>query len=135
MDIFEKARELAEALRDSEAFQTMKQLEERIEADAEALDIMHKITSLEQEIRQAMEQPDADQAAISQKIQAYQGYRKTAQENELLAEYAEAQETFQSAMSQVNQVISFVLTGRDPEEACGEGCCSGDCHGCSGCAH
>ena len=56
MDIFEKARELAEALRDSEAFQTMKQLEDQIDADAEALDIMQKITSLEQEIRQAMTQ-------------------------------------------------------------------------------
>lgn len=134
-NVFEKARELAEALRDSDAFQSMKSLESQIDGNAEALDLMNKITSLEQEIRGMMEQPDADQEAMSQKIKTYQGLRQSAQENALLSQYAEAQETFQTAMSQVNQVISFVLTGRDPSEASAEGACSGDCHGCQGCAH
>jgi len=132
--IFERAQALAEALRDSETFQTIKNLEATLVHDDDAMAIMQQIASLEQEISAMMQDPSMDQTLMADKMKAYQQARIQASQNMRISMYEQAQEEFNQTMKQMNQVISAVLSGRDPAEACSaSGSCSGSCSSCAGC--
>jgi cell fate (sporulation/competence/biofilm development) regulator YlbF (YheA/YmcA/DUF963 family) len=130
--IFQKARELGEAIHESEPFQKMIELEKQIEADAEAKRLTDMVTSMEGEVRTMMSDGSADREAMNEMVAEFKEARARAEANPLLSEHRQAQGEFARLMQQVNEVLGFFVTGKVSSSAgCGGGC-GGNCGGCSG---
>ena len=127
-NVFAKTRELAQALIESEAYQNMKDAEDRAmknpEAAATMAQFMEKRTQLENLI--ANEDFDADEMKrISAEMDDLQ---MRLQMMDDIVKMTEARNEFSQMMGQVNQVLSFIITGQ-MEGAEG---CTGSCSTCGG---
>lgn len=128
--VFETAKQLGEALHESEAYQNLMAAQAALQADQQAFAIMTGINALEDDIRALMEQPEQDEDAMREKMTLYRQLREQAGQNEVISTYQKANQAFQGIMDQVNKIITFHLTGSTGDESC-----SGSCSTCAGCAH
>lgn len=129
--VFETAKQLGEALHDSEAYQKLMAAQAALQADQKAFALITGINALEEDIRSLMEQAEQDEETMRDKMTLYRDLRTQAGENEVISAYQEANQAFQGVMDQVNKIITFHLTGSVGNE---EGC-NGSCAGCTGCGH
>ena len=128
--VFETARQLGEALHESEAYQNLMAAQAALQADQQAFAIMTGINALEDDIRALMEQAEQDEDAMREKMALYRQLREQAGQNEVISSYQKANQAFQGIMDQVNKIITFHLTGSTGDEGC-----SGSCSTCAGCGH
>ncbi len=128
--VFETARQLGEALHESEAYQNLMAAQAALQADQQAFAIMTGINALEDDIRALMEQAEQDEDAMREKMTLYRQLREQAGQNEVISSYQKANQAFQGIMDQVNKIITFHLTGSTGDEGC-----SGSCSTCAGCGH
>ena len=112
-EVFEKARALGQAIVESEEFKTMRALEDEAMA-------MPEVAQLAKEV------PDHTAlAAHSEQMKAAQEKLNTM---DAVIRMGEARGVFSAMMSQVNQVLQFMVTGETEEAGC-----SGNCGSCGGC--
>jgi len=122
-DILAKAHELAKTMEESAELAAVREKEAAVQGDAEAKRIMDGLRSSQMEyynLQMSGEEPSADLMAKIQSLQSEM------EENSLVMDYMEAQETLGKILQQVNVIISQVLNG-------GQGCSGSDCSSCSGC--
>lgn len=127
-EILAKARELGQAIVDSEEFKTLKALEEKQESDEEAMAALLEYNNVRKKLAEeinASEVSDERMAQIREELE--KSYEKV-MSNSLISEYYEAQRKFEAIVSQMNSILTYYMTG----ELSGGGC-SGNCSGCSSC--
>ena len=127
-EILTKARELGQAIVDSEEFKTLKALEEKQESDEEAMAALLEYNNVRKKLAEeinASEVSDERMAQIREELE--KSYEKV-MSNSLISEYYEAQRKFEAIVSQMNSILTYYMTG----ELSGGGC-SGNCSGCSSC--
>ena len=126
-EIFEKARELGEAIIESKEFKELKEAEQNQENDPVALELLKKYSDVRTKLASEIQKGDVGEErmnAIREEIE--QAYEEMTTNDNITA-YINAQRTFQAIIDQMNNIISFHITGKMP------GGCSGSCSTCGGC--
>ena len=128
--VFEKTRELGEALMASEEYKAMKAAEDAAMANAEAADLMSRYLEHKTKLEEILHSGNPDPDAIGELGAAMEELQGQFQNVPDIIEMNRAREEFDSLINQVNQVLHFIITGEMEES--GEGC-TGSCATCPGC--
>ena len=132
-EVFAKTRELGEALMKSEEYAAMKQAEDIAMANSEAAELMARYLEHKSQLEELMHGDVPNPEAMAQHGQAMEELQRQLQENEDIVRLTQTREAFNSLISQVNQVLRFIITGQMDEDSPEEGGCSGSCATCRGC--
>ena len=125
-EIFEKARELGEAIIESKEYKELKEAELRQEQDEEALTLLKEYSDVRSRLAQEIQKGDVDDSRIAEiREELEEAYEKMTT-NDSITAYINAQRTFQAIIEQMNNILSFHITGKIP------GGCSGNCSSCGG---
>ncbi len=125
--IFEKARELGQAIIESEEYKELKKAEIEQENDEAALELLKKYSELRTTLAKEIQDGSVSEermTAIRDELEEAYGALTT---NDHITAYINAQRTFQAIIDQMNNIISYHITGKL------SGGCSGDCSGCNSC--
>ena len=126
--VFEKTRELGQALLDSECYQRIKAAEEKAMKNEEAARLMSEMLERRGSIQEAMQQTNPDPAVLKRLSDEMDEIQEKLQMMDDIVELTQARGEFNGLINQVNQVLQFIVTGRMDD-----GDCAGDCSACSGC--
>ena len=125
-EIFEKARELGEAIIESKEYQELKKAEAEQENDAEAMKLLQDYSILRSKLAEEIQKGDPGEERMNAiRTELEEAYEKVT-ENDHITAYINAQRMFQAIIDQMNNIISFHITGKMP------GGCSGNCSSCGG---
>lgn len=127
MDIFEKAKELGQAIIDSEEFKTLKAAEDAQENDAAAIELLRGYSELRTSLAKEVNEEQVSEQRMTEIRDEMERAYQNMMENEKIAAYVDAQNVFKAIVDQMNSILSFYITGETP------GGCSGSCHSCDGC--
>lgn len=128
--VFQKTRELGQALLESETYQRMKEAEDRAMQNQEAAGLMAAFLEKRSELQNLMQDGNPDPGAMKRLSDEMDGFQERLQMMDDIVALTEARSEFTGLINQVNQVLQFIVTGRmdDPEVGC-----SGSCATCGGC--
>ena len=127
-NVFEKTRELGEALLESEAYKRMKAAEEKAMQNAEGAEMMAAYLEKRGQIQEMMELENPDPGALKRLSDEMDDIQERLQMIDDIAELTAARSEFNGLIGQINQVLQFIVTGRMEEAGC-----SGSCDSCKGC--
>ncbi len=131
MDIvFEKTRELGQALLESDVYKKMKEAEEKAMLNVEAAEMMALYLEKRSQIQEMMEVENPDPGAMKRLSDEMDEVQQKLQMVDDIVALTSARAEFNGLIGQINQVLQFIVTGRMTDE---EGGCSGSCNSCSGC--
>lgn len=128
-EIFEKARELGEAIIDSKEYKELKEAELNQENDPEALSLLKEYSAVRSRLAEEIQKGDVDDNRIAQIREELETAYEKMTTNDSITAYINAQRTFQAIIDQMNNILSFHITGKMP------GGCSGNCSSCGGDCH
>ena len=128
--VFEKTRELGEALQESQAYLRMKEAEVKAMQNMEAAEMMAQYLEKRSQIQEMMEIENPDPGAMKRLSDEMDEVQQKLQMVDDIVELTQARAEFNGLIGQINQVLQFIVTGRMTDE---EGGCSGSCNSCSGC--
>ena len=129
LDIFEKSRELGELLVASDEYKKVQQAEEAFNDDEFAQKKVAEFNELQQNVQNMMQTPDPDQAAIAAEADRLRNMQAELIEMPSIKAMNDAQTEFSNLLTQVNQVLRFIITGQVDDGGCGGNCasCGGSC--------
>ena len=128
--VFEKTRELGQALLESEAYRQMKAAEDRAMQNAEAAEAMTHYLEKRTELQTLMQGENPDPGALKRVSDEMDEAQQKLQLIDDIAALTEARNEFNSLIGQINQVLQFIVTGNMEEP---QGGCTGSCATCPGC--
>ena len=128
--VFQKTRELGEALLESEAYLKMKAAEDKALQNGEAAQTMAAFIEKRGELQSMMQTDNPDPGAMKRLSDELDELQDRLQMIDDVVALTEARNQFNSLIGQINQVLQFIVTGRMDEPSGG---CSGNCGSCSGC--
>lgn len=126
-EILTKARELGQAIVDSEEYKALKACEEKQETDEEAMALLVEYNNVRKALAEEINNSEVDDERMAQiRAELEECYEKV-MSHPTIAEYNEAQQKFSAIVQQMNSILTFFMTGEI------SGGCSGNCSGCSSC--
>ncbi len=125
--IFEKARELGEAIIESNEYKELKKAELEQENDKEALELLKKYSELRQTLAKEIQDNSVSEERMTEIRNELEEAYSALTTNDHITAYINAQRTFQAVIDQMNNILSFHITGKLNNG------CSGDCSSCSSC--
>ena len=128
--IFEKTRELGQALLESDVYKKMKEAEEKAMQNMEAAEMMALYLEKRSQIQGMMEEENPDPGAMKRLSDEMDEVQQKLQMVDDIVALTSARAEFNGLIGQINQVLQFIVTGRMTDE---EGGCTGSCNSCSGC--
>ena len=127
MEIFDKARELGEAIVNSNEYKTLKLAEAKQEQDEEAMKLLQEYSAIRKTLGEEVSKGDVSKERMEEIRGAVEEAYEKVTTNDIIVEYLNAQSAFQAIIDQMNTIISYHITGQLP------GGCSGSCATCGGC--
>ena len=127
--VFQKTRELGQALLESEAYLKMKAAEDRAMQNEEAARTMSEYLEKRQQLQAMVQSENPDPGALKRISDEMDAAQERLQMIDDIAALTEARNEFNALIGQINQVLQFIVTG-EMEQPSG---CSGSCATCSGC--
>ena len=126
--VFQKTRELGQALIESEAYQQMKAAEDKAARNQEAADTMNHYLELRGQIQEILSRENPDSAVLKRLSDEMDATQEKLNMIDDIAAMTQARAAFSELINQVNQVLQFIVTGQVP----GGSECSGSCASCGG---
>ena len=126
--VFQKTRELGQALMESEAYLNMKAAEDRAMANEEAARTMGEYLEKRQQLQALMQSENPDPGALKRISDEMDAAQERLQMIDDIAALTEARNEFNALIGQINQVLQFIVTGSMDEG----GGCTGSCAACGG---
>lgn len=126
--VFEKTRELGQALLESETYKNMKAAEDKAMGNQEAAALMTQMLEHRSSIQEMMRATNPDPVALKRLSDEIDSIQEKLQMMDDIVELTQARSEFTNLINQINQVLQFIVTGRMDD-----GDCAGDCSACSGC--
>ena len=127
--VFQKTRELGQALLECEVYANMKEAEERAMKNQEAAQLMASFLEKRTQIQQMMQEGNPDPGAMKRLSDEMDADQERLQMMDDIVALTQARGEFTGLINQVNQVLQFIVTGEmQPSEGC-----SGSCASCAGC--
>lgn len=129
-EVMMKAQALAEAILQSEIYQTMHELEDKVTKDEAATAAISAYMEKRSNVELLLRAPEFDAEKVAAAGQELQDAEKAMDECTMVKDMREAQQQFQEMMDNVNRILRLVITGEVEDGASG---CSGNCASCGGC--
>ena len=126
--VFQKTRELGQALIESEAYQQMKAAEDKAARNQEAAKSMERYLQLRAQIQELLSRENPDSAALKRLSDEMDSEQDKLNMIDDIVAMTQARAAFSELINQVNQVLQFIVTGQVP----GESEWSGSCSSCGG---
>ena len=126
--VFQKTRELGQALMQSEAYLKMKAAEDKAMQNEEAARAMGEYLEKRQELQSMMQSENPDPGALKRISDEMDAAQERLQMIDDIAALTEARNEFNALIGQINQVLQFIVTGNMEEVAN----CTGSCATCGG---
>ncbi len=124
MDIFEKTRELGEMIQSCEEMKALKAAEAAQAEDETAQTLMQEFNLNRMNLARDMQNGKiTKEEAIKKNNECFEDI---CNKSETIRNYIEAKKNFDAVVNQVNQILTFYITGQDPN-------CTHDCSTCGGC--
>ena len=130
--VFQKTRELGQALIECDAYQNMKAAEERAMKNPEAAETMGLFMEKRGQLETLVSGEDFDAGEMKRLSNEMDDLQQRLQMMDDIVKMTEARNEFTQLMGQINQVLNFMITGQIDE---GQGSCSGSCATCGGSCH
>ena len=130
-NVMDRAQALAEAIVESEVYQTMHKAELAMMHNEEANKAVATFMEKRQAVEALLASNDMDHDAFAAAGKEMEEAEKALNEIPDIAALQNSRRDFSSMMENVNRILRLVITG-EPEESHG---CSGSCASCSGCHH
>ena len=127
-NVFQKTRELGDALLSCEVYQKMKEAEDKAMKNQEAAMLMGEMLEKRANIQAMMQKENPDPGALKRLSDEMDEIQEKLQMMDDIVTLTQARAEFNGLINQINQVLQFIVTGRMDE-----GDCSGDCSSCGGC--
>ena len=127
MEIFDKARELGEAIVESNEYKILKLAEAKQEKDEEAMKLLEEYRDIRRQLGEEINKGDVSEERMKEIREAVEEAYEKVTTNDTIVEFLNAQSAFQAIIDQMNTIISYHITGKIP------GGCGGSCDGCAGC--
>ena len=127
--VFQKTRELGQALMESEAYLKMKAAEDKAMQNEEAARTMGEYLEKRQELQSMMQSENPDPGALKRISDEMDETQERLQMMDDIVALTDARNAFNALIGQINQVLQFIVTGEMQQP---EGC-SGSCASCPGC--
>lgn len=127
--VFEKTRELGQALLECEAYLKMKQAEDRAMQNQEAAETMGSFLEKRTELQALMQSGNPDPGALKRLSDEMDEAQERLQMMDDIVALTAARNEFNSLIGQINQVLQFIVTGKMDEPSG----CTGSCDSCPGC--
>lgn len=128
MDVLEKARELGEALFESETYQKMKEAEDKHLTDVPSQEAVMAYNEERNKIMERMRKDDATKEDIEACQQELQAAFDRVLENDVVRNYVETKQAFETLLQQINNILGYYARGKQEG-----GCDPSKCSSCSGC--
>lgn len=126
-DIFEKAKELGELIKESDALKNFKEAESAQLEDKNAVELMMEYNETRQSLNKRASDPNITKEDFEKiQLEAQNAFNKI-MTNENIAKYVASQQEFSNMMNQINSILSYYVSG-EKEDGCG-----GSCSSCAGC--
>lgn len=130
MDIFTKAKELADAIANSDELKALKAAEMEMMMDSDARGIVEEYQTIQQE---AMNSGLAYEDLSEEEKAHVEGLEKSMNENSRISAFLAANQAFEQILRSVNMIIGAAING--DQGGCGGGCsgtegscnCGGSC--------
>lgn len=124
MDILDRARELGHMIAESAEMLRLKRSEAALESDEHAKELMKEYKQLQIELVKASrgKRPEEELEAVKERLI---GKQRDLNEYVTTNEYLEAKSAFDRLMANINDVITFAVTGEE--------CSPSKCGSCKGC--
>ncbi len=126
-EILTKARELGQAIVDSEEFKALKSAEEAQEKDEVAINLLRDYNEKRKALAEEISGGNVSDERMAQIRSELTNLFETVMANETIKAYSEAQQKFEAVVGQMNSILTYFMTGEI------SGGCSGNCSGCSSC--
>ncbi len=126
-EIIEKAKELGALLQSSEQVQKYNAAKAAYEQDDEAQKLIKEFNLHRMTMMTLSSGEDADEARIAEVEERIKAVYGKIMECESMKNMQEAGKAVEEMMGQVNGVLSFYITGEEPQS------CTHDCSTCGGC--
>lgn len=130
--VFQKTRELGQALLECDAYQNMKAAEERAMKNPEAAETMGLFMEKRGQLETLVSGEDFDAGEMKRLSNEMDDLQQRLQMMDDIVKMTEARNEFTQLMGQINQVLSFMITGQIDES---QGSCTGSCATCGGSCH
>ncbi len=127
--VFEKTRELGQALLESEAYQRVKAAEDKAMQNEQAAAAMSAYLEKRTELQEMVQGENPDPVALKRLSDEMDEAQQRLQMMDDIVALNAARNEFNSLIAQINQVLQFIVTG-NMEQPSG---CTGSCSTCSGC--
>jgi len=128
-DVLLQAEKLATAILDSEIYINMRKMEHDFTKDAMATKVLSETAEKRSAVERILSENDLDHNALAAAAKDLEDAEESMNRNETIKALKEARSQFSAMMTNVNQILRFVITGETGEE----GGCNGSCDSCSGC--
>lgn len=133
-EVFQKTRELGEALMKSEEYATMKACEDAAAGNELAARTMGLYLEKRGALEKLMMSDNPNPKEMSELSAEMEAIQEALQSIEDISRLTEARAAFNKLIAQVNQVLRFIITG-EMEQPAEESSCTGSCATCHGCDH
>ena len=128
MDILEMAKELGKAIADSELMAAVKKAEDVQNNDEKAQQLIGEYNLKRMQLAQRVQKEDVTQEELEAVQKELSDEFDKLMQYPVIGDFITARKELDAVLEQVNNVISFYVTGKTPN-----GGCSGSCSSCSGC--
>ena len=128
--VFQKTRELGQALMESETYRAMKAAEDKAMQNREAALTMGEYLEKRTEMLALMQTDNPDPGALKRLSDEMDAAQERLNMIDDVTALTEARNEFNGLIGQINQVLQFIVTGNMEEPAGG---CTGSCSTCKGC--
>lgn len=128
-EVFAKTRELGQALLECEAYQRVKEAEDRAMQNRDAAETMGRFLEKRRELQELMQTENPDPGALKRLSDEMDALQERLQLIDDIIALNDARNEFNGLISQINQVLQFIVTGNMQ----GESGCTGSCETCPGC--
>ena len=129
-EVFQKTRELGEALLHSDEYKAVKLAEDKAMANQEASEAVGRFLELRGKMEEMMSAQTKDWDEVRRITEQIDECKEKMDSIDVLNELNEARDRFSDLINQINSVLRFIVTGEMNSE---EGGCSGSCSTCNGC--
>jgi len=127
MEILDMARQLGEAIRDSEVMARVKAAEEAQQNDAEAQKLIGEYNITRMQLAQRAQKEDITKEEMESIQAELSAAFENLTKNAVISEFLESRAALDAIVNQVNSILTHFITGEDPNG------CTHNCSTCGGC--
>lgn len=124
-EILTKARELGEAIVESEEFKALKAAEEAQEGDSGAMELLKRYNDERRTLAEEITKGNVSEERMAEIRKMLEERYEEVMSNPVISAYREAQERFKAIADQMNAILTYYMTGEISVS------CRGNCASCS----